>query len=547
MSKYVSERQLHQSDQHGARLVLLVPRTLVKEVKTALEKHAIFDRHHGISPDRPHERRMRIHVNLTAQGDLSEQATEAGKIRLLTELDLTHIASDIALLYWTPSANIPPTAGRDNPLRRALKEALQLLPPETLLSLNLTVDQLVSTFPDSYSVYTPLLLLPSSSLGPDWKQLISTHASELQTLWSHLAPAFSCTQIALNSPIPPSNASSSTHFSDKDNILRSPVNITPLHGSFGPAPTSQSLSAPTQKDFDDALWVSTMQNGIRQTWAPLYTMFSRGNVKEKARILKLASANLASASAMSSASATTTTTTTTTITAGMGRRKVSLKGATAVDMYAGIGYFSFSYRRAGFLLVLCFELNPWSVEGLRRGAALNGWSTRVFTAADVPARDAPGSEWEAWRDGTEGATGTDGAAGVAGAGHAKGVVDGGEDFLIFAMSNEYADAVLRCLRDYVSPVRHVNLGLLPVSRLSWSSAARAVDRKCGGWIHAHENVGVVEMDERREEVNAEFQRLVDERDSEGRIKVSVEHVEKVKMYAPGVVHAVFDVYIPGTE
>jgi tRNA wybutosine-synthesizing protein 2 len=150
----------------------------------------------------------------------------------------------------------------------------------------------------------------------------------------------------------------------------------------------------------------------------------------------------------------------------------------------------------------------------------------------VPARDAPGSEWEAWRDGADGA---------------KGVVGGGEDFLIFAMSNEYAAAVLRCLTVYVPPIRHVNLGLLPVSRLSWPSAVRAVDLKRGGWIHAHENVGVVEMDERRTEIEAEFQRLVDERDLEGQTKAKVEHVEKVKMYAPGVVHAVFDVYIPGLQ
>ncbi|KAF3042848.1 hypothetical protein E8E11_006929 [Didymella keratinophila] len=426
----------------------------------------------------------------------------AANMKTLLDLKLEQFTSDITYGAWTPSepTSRKPAARSQNALRRALRESFQdsQLQADILSALGKdSVESLIDRFPDSYSIYKPLLLLPSTSLTNDWTYLIAHHSSLLEPIWASIAAAVGCTHIALNSPIPPSNASSGEHSVDKDNILRSPVNITPLYGSLGAAPTSQSLSAPTQKDFDDALWVSTTQNGIRQTWAPLYTMFSRGNVKEKARILELASATM----------------------------KAAAPSAAAVDMYAGIGYFSFSYRRASFLRVLCFELNPWSVEGLRRGAALNGWGTRVFTVAEVPARDATTLEWEGWRES---------------------VVHGGEDFLIFAMSNEYADAVLRCLRDYVPPIRHVNLGLLPVSRLSWPSAVRAVDLKCGGWIHAHENVGVVEMDERRAEVEAEFQRLVDERESEGRIKVKVEHVEKVKMYAPGVVHAVFDVYIPQT-
>lgn len=235
-------------------------------------------------------------------------------------------------------------------------------------------------------------------------------------------------------------------------------------------------------------------------------MFSRGNVKEKARILHLASVSSAATRAA---------------------------GASAVDMYAGIGYFSFSYKKAGIERVLAFELNPWSVEGLRRGCALNAWTARVFTPADVPAQDATGSactesEWDAWR---------------------SSITHGREDFCIFAMSNQSADKILTCLREYVPPIRHVNLGLLPVSRLSWPSAVRAVDATHGGWVHAHENVGVVEMDERRREVGNEFQRLVDEHgDVGGRRRIArVEHVEKVKMYAPGVVHAVFDVYFPGTQ
>ena len=166
-----------------------------------------------------------------------------------------------------------------------------------------------------------------------------------------------------------------------------------------------------------------------------------------------------------------------------------------------------------------------------RGAALNNWTARLFTPSDVPGPDASPEQWTAWR---------------------RRVVetDQGERFCIFGMSNDTAPRIIGCLGDTVPPIRHVNLGLLPVSRLSWASAVGAVDGRLGGWVHAHENVGVGEMDERRVEVEKEFQRLADERDVDGEErgrKVRVEHVEKVKMYAPGVVHAVFDVHIPGTQ
>lgn len=72
------------------------------------------------------------------------------------------------------------------------------------------------------------------------------------------------------------------------------------------------------------------------------------------------------------------------------------------------------------------------------------------------------------------------------------------------MSNDTAPRIIECLRKSVLPIRHVNLGLLPVSRLSWPAAVSALDGEQGGWIHAHENVGVVEMKEKREEVHMSF-------------------------------------------
>jgi tRNA wybutosine-synthesizing protein 2 len=265
-----------------------------------------------------------------------------------------------------------------------------------------------------------------------------------------------------------------------ENIFRSPINLTPMYGFFGPAPSAQTLSSPTATDFDKALWVTHTQNGIHQTWAPLYTMFSRGNIREKTRLLNLPS-----------------------VTASVAEPK----GCTAVDLYAGIGYFVFPYKKAGVSKVLCWELNPWSIEGLQRGAKLNGWRTQVIERGP-PLSEPP-------REST--------------------------DLIVFAHSNEYAlDDLAETQRAmHLPPIRHVNCGFLPSSNLSWKTAVGMLDRELGGWIHAHENVGVNDIEQRKAEVVAEIEGHMDVAELQG--EVSCEHVEKVKTYAPGVLHVVFDI------
>ena len=196
-----------------------------------------------------------------------------------------------------------------------------------------------------------------------------------------------------------------------------------------------------------------------------------------------------------------------------------------VDLYAGIGYFALAYARRGFGPVVCFEVNPWSVEGLRRGCVANGHSYKIFTREDMWGWD---EEFE--REG------------------------GGErrrDVYIFLLSNTHAWPLLAPQIPFLPPIRHVNLGLLPTSRDIWRDAVRLVGRE-GGWVHAHENVGVTEVEERRAEVEMVFQGWVDEMDRvDGKVvdrvgrKAQVRHVERVKMYAPGVVHCVFDVWVDG--
>jgi tRNA wybutosine-synthesizing protein 2 len=497
-----------QEDEHRSRrVVLVVPKHHVKTVKTALERHGKLDRTAKITPEtcgqesfeisgsrrrdseaetsNEHIRSMqaRMCISTTIPYQLSEDEARS-KVRVAQELDLHHLSKEIFVLYRTVPQLIGAPLSK-NPLHKAVHEGLANLPPCIFTDLDLTIEALTTSFPESYSIYTPLLLLSHNAFAsPPWQTLLSSHAPSsplLQPLWSHISSAMNTTHIAINSPIPLTQSISTS----SANILRSPVNITPIHGDFGPSPSSQTTSSPTGEDFTTALWVTTAQNGIHQTWAPMYTMFSRGNIREKTRLLHLPSVSAAP------------------------------NPSAVVDMYAGIGYFAFSYRSAGLFPIFCFELNPWSVEGLRRGAERNGWSYAIYKndGGEDVARD--------WRSGEK------------------------KDFYIFQMSNVYAKRVLALHRGDVSLVRHVNLGLLPRSRDSWEDAVELVDREGGGWVHAHENVGVEEMDERKKEVEGVFQKYLDD-GVESKRSARVEHVERVKMYAPGVVHCVFDVRIDGT-
>ena len=223
-------------------------------------------------------------------------------------------------------------------------------------------------------------------------------------------------------------------------------------------------------------------------------MFSRGNASEKTRLLGLKSLG------------------------GHGAREVS-----AVDLYAGIGYFAFSYVKIGVGRVFCWEINGWSVEGLRRGAGENGWGGCVVGC---------GEGWE----------GCEGKKGI-------GMGQGGfrdERLVVFKESNEKAVERIDGMRGEIPPVRHVNCGFLPSSSDSWKIAVQLLDPVQGGWIHAHENVNTKDVERRGREVVEIFTALVS---TYGRgsirehARVTCEHVETVKSYGPRVSHCVFDIAI----
>ncbi|KAK3697548.1 S-adenosylmethionine-dependent methyltransferase [Vermiconidia calcicola] len=332
----------------------------------------------------------------------------------------------------------------------------------------------------AYTRYGCMLLLSQNTFdSPDW-QIIRNICSQsnFDKLYEHIARHIKVTHIAINKPIPAINTND-----HEENVLRAPSNFTPVYGDFGPSSCS---SPPNQHEFDAAFWVTAKQNNVFQTWAPRWTMFSRGNISEKARLLTLPSVQEAVEQGMADG-----------------------RGCAAVDLYAGIGYFAFSYLKAGVDKVLCWDLNPWSIEGLKRGALTNKWS---FVANEANNDDLDAVEENQRR------------------------------LCIFNESNELAAERIGQLRDRLPPVRHVNCGLLPTSRASWQVAVKVMDPHLGGWVHVHENFAVQEIEQKSQEVRSAFQHMVNG-DGECGL-VNLDYVHRLKSYAPGVMHCVIDIHIP---
>ena len=370
--------------------------------------------------------------------------------------------------------------------------------------------------PKRYTVYPPLLLLPSnfSTMNPGWAECFSNLDKTERTkhmLWASICYAFRpqhITHIAINAPIR-ATAGRDDVTGPVDNITRSPDHLLPVHGDFGPT-ACQDLKAnagqPTEADFKLAFWASSIQNnGVSQVWAPRWTMFSRGNITEKARIAE--------------------------------GRLPGLGGKTSgnfdvLDLYVGIGYFAFSYlRRPNVRAVWGWEINGWSVEGCRRGAELNGISFDVIRVDE------------------EGHTDEAKLANIV-----DKVCRNKIRCVVFHGNNKHAAEVLRTAQsllnqahsNHSTSVQHVNLGLLPTSRDGWSAAVECLDKKLGGWLHVHENTDIPQIKEKGAEIVMLIGQLIINHLGE-RFEVRCAYIEQVKSYAPGVMHCVFDIEISPTS
>lgn len=490
------------SETSSSCIALIVPKRLVKKIKDVLQIQGDLDKSLKIRPATLEDLENLAETSNETLPDaffiptkLSVRTGQANsdalllKGYLLRSFGLVECEKDIGMITFERAHDLHGSeTSFMNLLARTIDRWLHRLPPkqhnwafarEAVLYYNWT-----------YMVYPPLLLLPSSTLS----NLMSIFASQgqdlpvdLSPLWHLLSEEFKISNIALNAPIP---ASASTEVSVQDgkhpeaNVLRAPTGLVPLYGDFGPALPLSHI--PTFPDFSSAFWCTARQNNIFQTWAPRYTMFSRGNISEKARILGL---QTLTENQLGSQPEETST----------------------VDLYAGIGYFAFSYAKAGIGKVLCWEINPWGIEGISRGAKRNGWGVEVIKEGQASNQN----------------------------------INGQQRFIVFQESNEHAARTVAAMRDSIPPIRHVNCGLLPSSKDSWEVAVQVLD-PIGGWIHAHENIAKADIESRKGEVVETFTRLVKKHWSQGREvqwEVKCEHVEQVKSYAPGVVHCVLDVSV----
>ena len=491
---------LHLTDSERI-IALIVPQSKVKIVKDRLEDNGKLSR---LSKIRPWSEDS---GNTTADGALNSSrylvptteileenspnfAPEESMLDLLTRLDLQYLKADIGyttvMLTQKNGWKAKKAPYESNKLARTVHEWLLTLP---LHNASVTADNLISLTRRSYLIHPPMLLLPANTFSAKpWFDLLSAlPEAHISRLYASICTAFKLTHVALDGPIPSISGES-------PNILRSPSSLTPLHGEFGPSLAPPPEHNPTKEDFNNAFWCSTSQNGIVQTWAPRYTMFSRGNLSEKKRVLELGTLSKD----------------------GLGGREPA--ETSAVDLYSGIGYFAFSYFKAGIGMVLCWELNPWSVEGMRRGAEANGWMCRIV-------RDDGGADYiksnERFAEGNARE----------------------QELVVFPENNEKAEERIAGIRGRIPPIRHINCGFLPTSSDSWSTAVQILDPREGGWIHAHENVRSGDNEHRKDEIVTTFRELAQTYLGIQRFHISCSHIDIVKSYGPGINHVVFDIAV----
>ena len=452
--------------QKDAQVLLAVPRHLVKSTKDALQRHQRLDRSAKIRPFcateavvylpfnqdiKSSQENYLIPTTVMACPDDDELEKSMLNVNLLDMINVdqhTHPISIYLRNSSSPGSPLPihEPSQPTSILGQIIQTWLLALPPHLL---PFPISDLISVSSWSYIIYHPLLLLPQNTFStPPWPDILSTTLrTHLPALYTLLSSHLKITHIALNTPIP-------TLIPGTTNILRKPADLIPLYGSFGPSLSPTHI--PSSTDFEAAFWCTVRQNGIFQTWAPRHTMFSRGNISEKTRLLILK----------------------TLTTEGLGGNLTS--ATSAVDLYAGIGYFAFCYAKLGVGKVFCWELSGWSVEGLRRGSTGNGWGVEVFDAEAIDTEDI----------------------------RAKLLAHEQKQILVFQEDNQNAADRITALRSHIPPIRHVNCGFLPTSQGSWETAVRALDPQLGGWIHAHENIERGSFEKRKEEIVWEFRELV---------------------------------------
>lgn len=162
---------------------------------------------------------------------------------------------------------------------------------------------------------------------------------------------------------------------------------------------------------------------------------------------------------------------------------IDMSGEIVVDAFSGIGYYTLPMLvRSNAKHVYACELNPNSIYALTKGAELNAVSNRLT------------------------------------------IIEGDNQITLQSLTN-IAD--------------RVHLGILPSSENTWSLAIDCL-KQSGGIIHIHMNVREKEIDSFVGYCLEQLKHYAGQRDFNS---IQLQHVEKVKWYAPHIRHIVIDVSI----
>lgn len=344
-------------------------------------------------------------------------------------------------------------------VKHKMNHDLVSLVKSILLEMNKPIElinDILEHVPTRFTIYSPVMLLNNSTVRTFAHECFQKLTQdELNLIFDKMIEQYKIEIIAINKPI------------EEEDLMRQPHNLQILHHQGNDSDIK----------IDD-IWCKVKQNGIWQIWNPMFTMFSRGNIKEKKRILDT---------------------------------YPDVKGNDIVDLYCGIGYFTFSYLKLQCKNIFGFELNEWSVLGLQKGLVANKY------------------------------------------------FDNHDGIHIYNENNEKSVERIQEFRlkendNKLLNIRHINLGLLPSSQQGYPLALEILLQH-NDWLqtplstlHIHENVHIDDIQ------NGEFAQLVvtnleqsipvEKVDGDSRSwSFTVVYLEQIKTFAPDVWHVCIDVNV----
>ncbi|KAI5204937.1 hypothetical protein E4T38_04549 [Aureobasidium subglaciale] len=332
-----------------------------------------------------------------------------------------------------------------------------------------------------------------------WGSLLSTlEHDEIESVFlaicdhrlNHIYPTTAITPLEV-----PRHDSAISVASVKDEDIAALRPTAKVRSQDSPSRRTDAEEYPTKEDFDNAFWASTRQNGIIQYWAPRHTSSPHHNTTLATRTPNISRA-----------------------------AHQSHKGCTAVFLSAETGSLAFNHVAAGVHKVLCWDSNPWSIEGLRRGAVKNRWNVQIRRKSQSRCKS-------------------------------LGLLPKTR-IVAFEEEDEKALARVNDLRHKLPPVRRVHCGSTTTSRKSYAMAAAILDPELGGWVYIQEGCGVQEVVPRSIEMRADLEEIVQTLDRErgylgnGKIdarKPVVEHIQRTASHTPGIStyhHFEYEIILP---